>query len=1165
MLDGWIVVLAALVYLCVLFAVAHFGDTRGGAWVKGRFRSTLYALTLAVYCTSWTFFGSVGLASVTGYDFLAIYIGPILLIGLGSPLIRRIARLAKSQNITSVADFVGARYGKSQRVAAIVAVIAVIGTIPYIALQLKAISSSIKTILEAHDPGTMGAAGAAFGDLALLVALILAAFTTAFGTRHIDAREHHHGLMFAIGVESAIKLLAFLIAGFFISYVMFNGVGDILAQVAARPDIVPFLDRSSGIANLLTMAMLSMLIILLLPRQFYVTIVENTHEADIKRVAWMFPLYLVLINLFVIPIALAANLTFAPGTIDRDMAILHLPLAHGDGLITLIVFLGGLSAATAMVIVECVALGTMVSNDLVMPVILRRRAALSAAAQDMSRASGDLGGLVLAIRRIAIILIILAGYAYFRATSAAALASIGLMSFAAIAQIAPAFFGGLFWRRGNALGATAGLISGITMWTYTLALPNLADPASVGLDQLLRNGPFGLEFLKPTALFGSELSLITHGALWSLGVNVLAYIGFSLLRRATPIERLQATMFAAPERAPIARSLKLWRSSLTIGELKAAVARYLGAERTEQAFASFAGSDRDDGREADIHALRFAEHQLASAIGAASSRLVLSLLLRRRDVTKADALRLLDDASTAIQYNRDLIQHAFDHVRQGITVFDKDMRLMFWNHEFQTLFELPDALARTGVGLDEIVGHAARSGLFGPGQPERIAAVRLDAFVRHDAPVRMPMEKTGAVIELRSADLPDGGIVTTYTDITASVRAEEALERRVEERTQELQHLNTELEQAKAVAEAADQSKTRFLAAASHDILQPLNAARLFVSSLLDRDRGTGDPQLANHIGASLEAIEDILTTLLDISRLDAGALKPEISAFRLSDILSALQTELEPLAREKNLDLVHVPTTLVVRSDKRLLRRLIQNLLSNAIKYTPEGRVLIGCRRAGKSVRIEIWDTGIGIPAAKRKTIFEEFQRLDQGAKVARGLGLGLSIVERIGRLLGHQVRVKSWQDKGSMFSVEVPVAPASTARRVPERTASAAPLGSFNGLRVLAIDNDPAILDGMNTLLSGWGCAVQVASNGEEAEKCASDPDHRPAVIIADYHLDEGDGLAVIGALRSLLGSDIPAILLTADRSLAVRDAAVGAGITVLHKPLKPAALRALLTQWR
>ena len=427
------------------------------------------------------------------------------------------------------------------------------------------------------------------------------------------------------------------------------------------------------------------------------------------------------------------------------------------------------------------------------------------------------------------------------------------------------------------------------------------------------------------------------------------------------------------------------------------------------------------------------------------------------------------------------------------------------------------------------------------------------------------MEKTGAVIELRSADLPDGGIVTTYTDITASVRAEEALERRVEERTQELQHLNTELEQAKAVAEAADQSKTRFLAAASHDILQPLNAARLFVSSLLDRDRSTGDPQLANHIGASLEAIEDILTTLLDISRLDAGALKPEISAFRLSDILSALQTELEPLAREKNLDLIHVPTTLVVRSDKRLLRRLIQNLLSNAIKYTPEGRVLMGCRRAGKSVRIEIWDTGIGIPAAKRKTIFEEFQRLDQGAKVARSLGLGLSIVERIGRLLGHRVRVKSWQDKGSMFSVEVPVAPASTARRVPERTASAAPLGSFNGLRVLAIDNDPAILDGMNTLLSGWGCAVQVASNGEEAEKCASDPDHRPAVIIADYHLDEGDGLAVIGALRSMLGSDIPAILLTADRSLAVRDAAVGAGITVLHKPLKPAALRALLTQWR
>jgi Na+/proline symporter/signal transduction histidine kinase len=1165
MLGSWAVVLAALVYMCLLFAVAHYGDTAGRSWTRGRARSTIYALTLAVFCTSWTFFGSVGLASRAGFDFLAIYIGPIVVIGLGHRLVRRIVELAKSQNITSIADFVAARYGKSQRVAALVCLIAVIGSVPYIALQLKAISTSLTTFLDAVEPGAVAQAAPVFGDLALLVTLILAAFATAFGTRHIDATEHQDGLMLAIAMESLVKLVAFLAVGLYVSFGMFDGVGDILAR-AARADAVPFADRSAGLGSFLTMCALSASIILLLPRQFHVTVVENREPQDVNRAAWMFPLYLVLINLFVVPLALAADLAL-PAGIDRDMAVLQLPLQSGAGIVALFAFIGGLSAATAMVIVAGVALAIMVSNDLVMPLILRGRTLLR-------RAPGDLGGLVLTIRRVAIIAILLLGYAYFRSAGQAALSSIGLISFAAIAQIAPAFFGGLVWRRANALGATAGLVTGLAAWAFTLLLPSLADPSFLGLDGVVREGLLGIPALRPTALFGVELPLITHGTLVSVSLNIAAFVGFSYLRPATAIERLQANAFVSPDRPAMAQTFRLWRTSVTVDELRGTVARYLGQERAQEAFATFArsrGGSLRPGQEADIHLVRFAEHQLASAIGAASSRLVLSLLLRRRNVSKKAALKLLDDASAAIQYNRDLLQHALDHARQGITVFDKDLRLLCWNREFQELFELPSDLVRAGIGLDEIIQFNASRGAYGPGSPDEFVAARMESFVSDVEPVRVRLHNTGTVIEIRSAHMPDGGIVTTYTDITDTVAAEEALERanetlerRVRERTEELMRLNGELARAKGEAEEANVSKTRFLAAASHDILQPLNAARLYATSIVDRDRAQGDAYLAENVDASLEAVEEILTALLDISRLDSGAMKAELTNFRIEDILSQLKREFEPIARAKALDLVFVPCSLTVRSDRRLLRRLLQNLVSNAIKYTPKGKVLVGCRRARGRVRVEVLDTGLGIPAGKQKTVFREFQRLDQGAKVARGLGLGLSIVERIGRVLEHPITLVSTVGKGSRFSVEIPVAtpiPLAASPGEPAPTV-AAPLA---GLCVLAIDNEPAILDGMRILLGGWGCTVLTASGLPDAREALRNARAIPDIIVADYHLDEGNGIDAIIGLRWTLGRETPAVLLTADRSLAVREAAAEKDVTVLNKPLKPAALRALFAQWR
>jgi Na+/proline symporter/signal transduction histidine kinase/ActR/RegA family two-component response regulator len=1170
MVASWAVVLSALVYLCCLFAVAHWGDQSGRGLMRGPARSTIYALALAIYCTSWTFFGSVGLASRSGLDFLTIYIGPVLLIGLGHALVTRVVRIAKAQNITSIADFVAARYGKSERVAAIVCLIAVVGAIPYIALQLKAVSASLGVFLAAAGGPAMTRAVPMFGDLALLVAMVLAGFAVAFGTRHTDATEHQDGLMLAIALESVVKLVAFLAVGIYITFWMFGGMDAILERVAERRAEFVFFGQTSGLGPFLTLIILAGIASLLLPRQFHMMVVENRAIEDVRRVAWLFPLYLVLINLFVIPLALAGLATFPDGVIDRDMTVLALPLRDGAGWIALAAFLGGFSAATAMVIVESVALAIMISNHLVLPVVLRRRRFSGEAAGSRP---ADLGGFVLGVRRVAILVVLLLAYAYFRGSGDAALADIGLLSFAAIAQIAPAFFGGLFWSRGTALGASAGLAIGFVIWAYTLLLPSIAWAGGFRAD-LISQGLFGNAFLKPTALFGSDLPQLMHGVAWSLGLNIAAYVGFSLLRPATALERLLATAFIGNDHGPMAPSFRLFRASVSVHDLRATVARYLGEERTYRSFEGFLRSRglSPDGRaEADIHLLRYAEHLLASAIGAASSRLALSLLLRRRNVSTKAALKLLDDASAAIQYSRDLLQHALDHARQGITVLDRELRLLAWNRAFIDLYELPPELVRIGVGLDQIIRFNAERGSYGPGPVDELIAQRLHSFVHDTEAQRLRLYPTGRVIEIRSNQLPSGGFVTTYTDVTDMVAAEEAreranelLEQRVRERTEELTRLNEELTRAKAKADEANISKTRFLAAASHDILQPLNAARLYATSLVERARERGDAELAENVDASLDAVEEILTALLDISRLDTGAMKPQWSDVSVGELFRQLQREFEPVAHKKGLELVVVPCSLSVRSDRRLLRRVLQNLISNAIKYTPSGRVLVGARRRGRHVTLDVWDTGLGIPPSQQKLVFEEFQRLDQGAKVARGVGLGLSIVERVARVLDHAIMLRSEPGRGSVFRIEAPrAAPRPMAAPpLPAPRTRATPLA---GLTVLVIDNEPSILEGMHALLGGWSCRVITAASLQESLGHLQDTAGRPEVIIADYHLDEGDGLAAITALRSELAADVLAVLVTADRSLALRNEARRLDIHVLNKPVKPAALRALLAQWR
>lgn len=1179
MLASWVALVASLIYLLTLFAIAHYGDTRGEFLTQDRYRPTIYALTLAVYCTSWTFLGSVGLASRAGLDFLPIYLGPLIAIILGLPLIARIVHIAKSQRITSVADFIGSRFGKDGRVSAMVALIAIVGSVPYIALQLKAISSSLEIIAfrELGYVPTLSGIGVV-GDVSLLVTIVLAAFAIAFGTRHIDATEHQNGLMLAVAAESLVKLLAFLVVGFFVVFVMFDGPGDLIRKAELSPSAVSMLSARPDASSWITTTVLAACAFFLLPRQFHAMVVENRNVRDLKQAAWQFPAYLVAINIFVVPIALAGLAIFPGQNVDRDFMVLSLPIHAEAATVTLIAFLGALSAATAMVIVESVACGIMVSNDLAMPFLLRRG---NARRRDIVGATGapaetgtDMGGTVLAIRRVAVVVILFLGFAYYRASETAALASIGLLSFAAIAQLVPAFFLGLYWQRASAMGALAGLCAGFLIWSYLLFLPTLASSSSI-IAQIVRDGPFGIAALAPAQILGTAVPPLVAGSLLSLGINAALVVLVSLIRPQSPIERLQASLFTRPEASTTGPSFKLWRSAVSVDDLRATVARYLGEERTERAFGAFElqrGAPFIAGQEADAHTVRFTEHLLASAIGAASSRLVLSLMLRRRNVSTEAALKLLDDASAAIQHSRTLLQHGLDHARQGVTVFDRELRLMCWNRAFQDLFDLPPDLVRFGIGLDEIIGDNARRGLYGKRTNPDLIANRITSLVQETEPQRLTLAPSGRTIEIRSNHLPDGGLVTTYTDITEAVEAERALaeanvtlERRVRTRTDELTQANKELARAKQEADEANASKTRFLAAASHDIIQPLNAARLYSTALSESLRESPQAALANNVEASLNAVEEILSALLEISRLDGGKLQPERSNFSLRDVLAQLAIEFGPIAAAKGLRLDFVPSSLIVCSDRRLLRRALQNLVSNAIKYTIKGRVLVGARRRGDQVQLVVVDTGIGIPAGKQKAIFREFQRLDQGARIERGLGLGLSIVERIVKVLGHRLDLTSAPGQGSTFRLTVPIATLTAgSSRAPQAETPEAPAPlPLAGVRIAVIDNEPAILDGMRKLLEGWGCTVATGADAAAIAAQFKGRQMQPTLALVDYQLDEGSGLDAIRKLRRRFRPNLPAVLITADRSREVRERAEAAGVPVLNKPLKPSALRALIAQ--
>jgi Na+/proline symporter/signal transduction histidine kinase len=1155
-MSGGLLLTISAAYVGLLFAVAYWGDRRAARVDQARARPLIYSLALAVYCTSWTFYGAVGRAAGSGWDYLPIYLGPMLVFLFGAPLLERLVVLCRHHNITSIADFIGARYGRRQLLASLVTVIAVIGVLPYLALQLKAVADSLSVMVE---PSARGVGW--LGDGALVTAILLGVFAILFGTRQVSSSESHHGLVLAVAFESMVKLLAFVAVGLYAAYGVFGGMGDAIAAALSQPRVTAAMAQPDWMTGFIAQTVLAMAAIVCLPRQFQIMVVENNHRSELRTARWVFPFYLLLVSVFVLPIAGAGALV-AGDVSAPDMYVLGVPLAGERAGLALFAYIGGFSAATSMVIVSAIALSTMLSNELVMPALLRWH--------PLGIARGnDLSGLIKTVRRISIVLLLGLAWLYARIIADHTLTSIGLLSFAAVLQFAPALIGGLYWKRGTHQGVLAGLVAGFAIWAYTLMLPALLGNDSA----LLRDGPFGIGWLRPHALFGIDwLDAVTHGTVWSLAFNLAGYVLVSGWITPGLRDHLHAVRFidvAAPQAAATAGL----SGSATVGDLRILLERFFGAERAARHLRGYfdqAGPALLDRDRATPQLLRASERLLAGALGASSARVVMSAMLRGRDMQVEDVIRVLDETSHALQFSRELLQAALEHLPQGVSVVDHELRLVAWNRRYVELFDYPPDLVVQEQPIEDLLRHNARRGLLGAdggGEIEALVERRLEhmrAGRAYEHERRMP---DGHVIQIRGNPMPGGGFVTSYTDVSAYKRAEarlqelaDTLEQRVRERTDELSHLAGELALAKSAAERANAAKTRFLAAASHDLVQPISAARLFVAAR-DRERtGAEAEALMHNVEGSLSAAETLLSALLDISRLDAGALPVRREHIPLAEILDPLAAEFAVLAQERGLRLRARPCPRVVFTDPGLLRRILQNYLSNALRYTESGGVLLGCRRAGRELRIEVRDSGPGIAPERQQEIFEEFRRLqsvDAGGE--RGLGLGLAIAERSARLLGHAIGLRSIPGRGSVFWVRVPLGNAAGVRSAPPPPLEASK--AFGGVTVMCIENEADVLAGLRALLESWGCRVLACRDLETALQAAPTP---PDLVLADYHLDDdASGIDALDTLQARWQQPVPGVVITADHTPQARQAALERGYAFLPKPVAVAKLRALMNR--
>ncbi len=977
-LQSYLIILIVFLYMGLLFVVAQYAERRANAGKSIINNPWAYSLSIAVYCTAWTFYGSVGRAAVTGLGFLGVYIGPTLMALLWWFILRKIVRISKTHRITTIADFISSRYGKSFALSSLVTIVSVVGIMPYISLQLKAVSSSLNVIFQYPDMGSNPQSLSLLTDSAFYIAILMILFTIMFGTRRLDASEQHEGLVAVVAFESIVKLCAFLAVGLFVVYGMYGGMEDVYQKAQMVPELKDlFYFKNADYTIWLWVMLLAMMASMFLPRQFQVLVVENLDERHIKQAMWMFPLYMLLITMFTLPIAFGGKLRFPRGIISPDTFVLTLPLAEQNFFLVVVAFIGGLAAATSMVVVATIAIGTMVSNDLVLPVLLKIRG---------FRISdrGNISGLILGIRRIAIVVVILLGYVNFRLIgSSYALVSIGLLSFAAAAQFGPAILGGLYWKEGTRAGALAGLSGGILVWLYTMMFPALAKSGWFPVS-FIEDGLFGIAFLKPYQLMGVEgLNWLVHGSFWSLLVNLGLYISVSIwIGYQNAIERHQATLFVDIfKRKP--KGI-LWQDRFVIGDLKKLLIRFLGVERTEQFLSEYEHLQGE--LESSPELAEYAEKMIAGAIGSASARVVMSSVME--EAIDADATYM--EIKKALRESEERLQTIMDNAPAIIYLKDIQGHYLLVNREYERLYHFT---------REEMVGKTDYD--VHPGEIAKAFQENDQKVLESNQPLQFEEEAwegdnlhTYLSVKFPIYDVSGKayGICGISTDITKRKKAE-----------QERELLITKLEGQKEELE-------RFTYTVSHDLKSPVVTVRGFLG-FLERDLKEGRQDRIDksiqRIYAATDKMNSLLEELLELSRIGRLSNPAEDISFQelVNEALDAVGGRLE----EKNIQLNVLPDLPKIYGDRPRLREVVENLIDNAAKYMGDQStpcIEVGVRYHSGQTILYVQDNGIGIESKYHENVFRLFDKLDPNTE---GTGIGLAIVKRIVEVHGGQVWFES------------------------------------------------------------------------------------------------------------------------------------------------------------
>ena len=1101
--SSTILVLALIV---VLFGIAATVESRRHVFARRPLlRRWAYTLALGVYCSSWTFYGAVGTAAREGWNYLPIYAAPMLVLLAAPRFLARLTQAVAAEKAVTVSDFIAARFGHDVIVARLVTVTALLGSIPYIALQLRSIGSAMSIV--SARPVTE--------PVMIAAALLLALFAVLFGARRYELAGRAEGLVYAIGLDSLFKLAALGAVAVAACLLLLHAEPQSLA--AGLTTVGERFKPARLSLDFAVIALISAMAIIALPRQFYMGLVEAREPGDFVQARFGLAAYIALMALLVLPVALAGT-ALLPTSVAPDRYVLQVPASTGSTLILALALLGGVGAAASMAIVDSTALATMVSNDLVFPSVMKG---------GLVRQSGQMGRRMLRVRRAAIFAIMVLALVWaLLVSSENSLASIGLIAFAAMAQFTPHLLMATYRSGCDTIAARASLATGLAFWLYTLALPPILPP---GWLAVLAGTP-----ADPVQLFGiGKASPLVHGVFWSLGSNLAVY----------------ALIAARGLKAPsLPRFVRGPHRVTDLADLVALTASFVGEERAREEF-----PEASAGMALDRRSAKRAEELIATVVGVSSARALINSAFEGGTMRLPEVARLLDEGGRSLRFSRQLLAATFENLDAGISVIDAELNVVAWNSRYEALFDYPPGMLRVGTPIADLIRYNALRGDFGGGDPEFHVEKRLNHFRRGLSHSFERWHPDGRIIKTVGGPMPGGGYVTSFTDITEDARIREELRRTLENLEQRVTERTRELSEANRRLAETDREKTRFLAAASHDLLQPLHAAHLFTAAI-ERDVPAETIPLVERVQSAISAAEDLLRALLDISKLDAGGVQARPEILALDPFLADLGESFRPMAERKGLKLRVGPLPGHVFTDPGLLRSVIQNFLANAVRYCEHGGVLLGVRHRHGGLRIDVVDTGVGIEAGQIDAIFSEFTRL--GTVEAEGIGLGLALSTRIARLLGGQIAVRSRPGRGSRFSFWLPAIPDTpdVPRSIPVETdASAAP----SPLDILVVDNEPRIVEASIALLERLGHRAFGAASIAEALPYS----RRVDAVLADYRLDNGeDGIQLIAAMRAE-APGLAAVVISAEDGPHLRGQAARIGVDVLAKPVSAAAIEAFL----